>query len=178
MDDEDIARVCHEAIRAMQVIADEAWISPPWDDAAEWQRKAALAGVRAGQGAPDPRAAQEAWCSSKRRDGWTYGPVKDPERKTHPCLVPYEELSAAPEAEGLPPAGDRRDPRGRGPLTEPGTGLPIATERSRREHGHPDAELVRLNSRGRARPEPLTLLFLISYRRSGVCRRASRRSLA
>ena len=43
---------------------------------------------------PTPELLHEAWCSSKRRDGWTYGPVKDPERKTHPCLVPYEELSA------------------------------------------------------------------------------------
>ena len=25
--------------------------------------------------------------------GWTYGPARDDEKKEHPCLVPYEELS-------------------------------------------------------------------------------------
>jgi len=28
----------------------------------------------------------------KRDDGWVYGEVKDPERKTHPCMVPYDDL--------------------------------------------------------------------------------------
>jgi hypothetical protein len=95
MNDDDIARVCHEAIRAMQVIGNEAWISPPWDDAAQWQREAALGGVRAAKVHVDatPEQAHEAWCSFKRSDGWTYGPEKDPQRKTHPCLVEFRELS-------------------------------------------------------------------------------------
>lgn len=28
----------------------------------------------------------------KIEDGWVYGDEKDTEKKTHPCLVPYEEL--------------------------------------------------------------------------------------
>ena len=28
----------------------------------------------------------------KINDGWVYGEVKDAEKKTHPCIVPFEEL--------------------------------------------------------------------------------------
>ncbi|MCS6958407.1 MAG: RyR domain-containing protein, partial [Aquificaceae bacterium] len=32
------------------------------------------------------------WMEEKLSQGWTYGPVRDNEKKTHPNLVPYEEL--------------------------------------------------------------------------------------
>ena len=35
----------------------------------------------------------EVWASGRIADGWTYGDVRDDEKKHHPCLVPYEELS-------------------------------------------------------------------------------------
>ena len=35
----------------------------------------------------------EVWSAGRIADGWTYGPVRDDEKKTHPCLIPYEELS-------------------------------------------------------------------------------------
>lgn len=38
----------------------------------------------------------EVWSSGRMAEGWTYGEVRDDARKTHPCLVPYEEL---PESE-------------------------------------------------------------------------------
>lgn len=38
----------------------------------------------------------EVWAHNRKKEGWRYGPVRDDEKKTHPCLVPYEEL---PEAE-------------------------------------------------------------------------------
>jgi hypothetical protein len=28
----------------------------------------------------------------KEKYGWVYGEVKDAEKKTHPCMVPYEKL--------------------------------------------------------------------------------------
>jgi serine phosphatase RsbU (regulator of sigma subunit) len=33
------------------------------------------------------------WCWDKRLNGWTYGKKNDLERKTHPSLLPYENLS-------------------------------------------------------------------------------------
>lgn len=37
-----------------------------------------------------------AWAAGRIKEGWTYGKVKNPEKKTTPCLVPYDEL---PECE-------------------------------------------------------------------------------
>ena len=36
------------------------------------------------------------WAHRRFADGWTYGPKRDDNRKTHPCVVPHEEL---PESE-------------------------------------------------------------------------------
>ncbi len=38
----------------------------------------------------------DVWSRGRLDAGWTYGPVRDDSRKTHPCLVPYGEL---PESE-------------------------------------------------------------------------------
>lgn len=35
----------------------------------------------------------EVWSIGRIKDGWTYGEQRDDTDKTHPCLVPYEELS-------------------------------------------------------------------------------------
>ena len=35
----------------------------------------------------------ETWAETRISQGWTYGEQRDDEKKTHPCLVPYEELS-------------------------------------------------------------------------------------
>ena len=34
----------------------------------------------------------EVWAETRIRQGWTYGKQRNDELKTHPCLVPYEEL--------------------------------------------------------------------------------------
>ena len=38
----------------------------------------------------------EVWAESRIKQGWTYGEKRNDELKTHPCLIPYEEL---PEVE-------------------------------------------------------------------------------
>lgn len=35
----------------------------------------------------------EVWAKQRIKEGWVYGEKKDSEKKTTPCLVPYEELS-------------------------------------------------------------------------------------
>ena len=40
----------------------------------------------------------EVWAAGRIADGWQYGPVRDDEKKTHPCLIPYEELSEEEKA--------------------------------------------------------------------------------
>jgi RyR domain len=39
--------------------------------------------------------AHETWASQRMRAGWRFGPHRNDEKKEHPCLVPYEELSEA-----------------------------------------------------------------------------------
>ena len=35
----------------------------------------------------------DTWAIARLKDGWTYGVKRDDVAKTHPCLVPYTELS-------------------------------------------------------------------------------------
>jgi hypothetical protein len=37
--------------------------------------------------------AHEMWSQKRLEDGWVYGPKRDDDKKTHPSLVPYEQLS-------------------------------------------------------------------------------------
>jgi hypothetical protein len=38
------------------------------------------------------RHTHDVWAQERLRQGWTYGPRRDDERRRHPCLVPYDEL--------------------------------------------------------------------------------------
>lgn len=90
---ETIARVCHEVNRAIcESFGD--MTQPPWGQAAEWQRDATFNAVRFALENPSaPASAQhDAWMADKHADGWRFGETKDPEAKTHPCLVPFEQL--------------------------------------------------------------------------------------
>lgn len=97
MDDEVIsacAQIAHEANRIYCLTKGDQSQSA-WDDAPEWQRKSALQGVRVALGGATPEQQHESWCEDKVADGWTFGETKDPEAKTHPCLMPYANLPAA-----------------------------------------------------------------------------------
>ena len=39
------------------------------------------------------RNTHENWARLRMAEGWTYGPKRDDATKTHPSLVPYEQLS-------------------------------------------------------------------------------------
>lgn len=89
----DVARVAHEVNRAYcNAIGDTS--QPTWADAPDWQRDSAVNGVTfhlQNVGA-SPSASHESWMAEKVANGWVYGPVKDPEKKEHPCIVPYDQL--------------------------------------------------------------------------------------
>jgi hypothetical protein len=90
---EDIARVVHAANRELQIVQGDPAPSPPWDEAPEYQAREAIAGVLEVLGHDvTPEQSHEAWNDRMRADGWRYGPVKDAEAKTHPCLVPWADL--------------------------------------------------------------------------------------
>ena len=89
----EIARLAHEVNRAYcQAIGDDS--QPAWEDAPDWQRTSAVNGVMFHIREPlaDPDASHQNWLKEKAVAGWKYGPVKDAEKKEHPCYVAYESL--------------------------------------------------------------------------------------
>lgn len=94
---EACARAAHEVNRAYCIaIGDGSQLS--WDEAPEWQRDSARAGIGVALGGATPEEQHEVWLKDKAVAGWKYGPTKDPEKKEHPCFVPYAELPAAQQA--------------------------------------------------------------------------------
>lgn len=87
-----IARICHEANRAYcKTLGDNSHLE--WDQAPEWQRQSARMGVDLHlMGDFGPEASHTAWMKNKIDEGWVYGPIKDAEKKTHPCLVSFGQL--------------------------------------------------------------------------------------
>lgn len=95
MNSDEIARVCHEANRALQQIqgADQIGVAPPWDEEDPDIKASAVNGVEYHlTNVVTPEQSHENWLKFKEADGWVYGPVKDVAAKQHPCMVPYNDL--------------------------------------------------------------------------------------
>jgi hypothetical protein len=88
-----IAVVCHQANKAW-CEANEDYSQKDWEQAEDWQRDSAIKGVEFAIANPDAgdSAQHNAWSADKVAGGWVYGEVKDPVKKTHPSLVPFEQL--------------------------------------------------------------------------------------
>jgi len=93
---EAIAQVCHAANKAYcTTIGDNSQAS--WWDAPDWQKDSARKGVQYHLNNPDslPEDSHNSWLKEKVDAGWVYGEVKDAEKKTHPCIVPFADLPGA-----------------------------------------------------------------------------------
>lgn len=95
---EQVARVAHEVNRAYcQSLDDHS--QPTWETAPEWQRSSARMGADLHtMGNFGPEASHISWMKQKLEEGWKCGPVKDPEKKEHPCIVPFSELPREQQA--------------------------------------------------------------------------------
>lgn len=91
-----IAAACHEVNRQYCLALGDA-SQPTWADAPEWQRESIRKGVLLHIANPDasPGASHASWLQEKLDTGWEFGPVKNPDIKQHPCIVPFEQLSQA-----------------------------------------------------------------------------------
>ncbi|MGB8520801.1 MAG: RyR domain-containing protein [Candidatus Tumulicola sp.] len=60
-----------------------------------WQRNSCIDGVKFKINNPEstPQQIHENWLAHKHADGWVFGEKKDAYKKTHPCFLPYDELS-------------------------------------------------------------------------------------
>ncbi len=93
------AKVCHE-INAAFCRAFGDLSQQSWEEAPEWQRKSAINGVIFHVDNPDANesSSHESWFDEKKNDGWVYGEEKDPIKKTHPCMVDFNDLPAEQKA--------------------------------------------------------------------------------
>jgi hypothetical protein len=98
---ERIAQVAHEANRAWCAATGDN-SQPAWANAPEWQRAAARQQADLHlMGDFGPEASHVAWMQQKLDEGWTWGPVKDAELKTHPCMVPFADLPKEQQAKDV-----------------------------------------------------------------------------
>ncbi len=96
---EQIAKICHEANRAYcQTLGDDSQL--PWEEAPGWQRASAILGVSFHLANPGskPKDSHNEWLKEKEVTGWKYGSIKDPIKKEHPCIMPYEKLPDSQKA--------------------------------------------------------------------------------
>lgn len=99
MQKELIAKVAHSVIAAYCLsLGDESHL--PWDEAPDAIKESVLAGVEMHLQHPDatPEQSHDAWLAHKLEAGWQYGETKDLEAKTHPCILPFDELPAEQRA--------------------------------------------------------------------------------
>jgi hypothetical protein len=90
---ERIARFAHEINRTYcSAIGDNS--QPIWAKAPDWQKESAVKGVKMHLENPAATAkdSHDCWMAEKVAAGWVLGDVKDAEAKTHPAMLPYEEL--------------------------------------------------------------------------------------
>lgn len=93
--DEEIAEVIHEANRVYsRLTGDSDHVA--WADSPDWQKESTISGVAKHRANPNitPEQSHENWLIIKLNDGWKFGPVKDADKKEHPCVLPYKDLSA------------------------------------------------------------------------------------
>ena len=90
---ENIAKVCYEANRAYCAALGD-FSHPMWVMAPDWAKETNIKGVQFHLDNPNskPEDSHRSWCHEKVKTRWVYGKVKDPEKKTHPCLVLFDKL--------------------------------------------------------------------------------------
>ena len=88
-----ICEIAHETIRAFQEANGEQ-AAPAWDDVPAWMVDSTKDSVLKYMLDPkaSPEEAHEVWMHQKREAGWVHGPMKDENKKTHPSMIPYDQL--------------------------------------------------------------------------------------
>ena len=88
-----VAELCHEANRAHCIIHGDN-SQKPWIQASEEIRMSAIQGVLniLRHRHPTPGMSHSNWMKYKAQQGWVYGEKKDEKKKTHPCMVHFNDL--------------------------------------------------------------------------------------
>lgn len=71
---------------------------PAWSDLDQHTQDSVIEGVafvldnHSPETPVTPEACHDNWLEFKQFDGWKYGPIKDAEKKEHPCILPFDAL--------------------------------------------------------------------------------------
>ncbi len=90
---DEVAKVAHEVNKAYcESMGDTT--QPVWSKIHKWQKESLYDGIRYIVANPKitPEQAHENWMKHKVDNGWKYGKVKDPKKKEHPSIKPYNKL--------------------------------------------------------------------------------------
>lgn len=88
-----IAKICYQANKAYcELLGD--YSQEDWQLAPDYARLSSVKGVKYQIANPNstPESLHQEWCRKKELAGWKYGPIKDVDKKVHPCLVSYDKL--------------------------------------------------------------------------------------
>jgi len=85
----------YEAARLQAIAVDAPIVPELWperDEAFRSQFVAYVDGLCQADELPTPEAAHDSWWRAYEEMGWTYGPERSVEHKTHPDMVPFADL--------------------------------------------------------------------------------------
>jgi len=85
----------YEAARAVAFAANAPIVPESWDDRDDVFQRQFLDVIEKQCGpdrSADPEALHDDWVMAYEEMGWKYGSERDPVAKTHPDMVPYDEL--------------------------------------------------------------------------------------
>ena len=91
----EIAEICHAANLGLQAVNGDSQPSDPWWCLPAETQMVVMQGVERALKGATPAELHLSWMVSMQERGWRHGPVKDPQKRTHPNLVPYSELPQA-----------------------------------------------------------------------------------
>jgi len=92
---ENIAKAIYEATRLEAIWSKRSIIPEKWEDRDETFRNQMVEIVTqylSMEKLPTPEQAHNSWMESYFKMGWKYGKERDAVKKTHPDLVPFDEL--------------------------------------------------------------------------------------
>ena len=110
LDLEYIARICHEAQRALGLAFGDQSLEP-WELESNGKRQAVMQGVHFAVAAMKDatgktlldfaREQHDSWFKEHEKRGWVRGPFYSRENKTHPNMTPFDLLSDQQKAKDL-----------------------------------------------------------------------------
>lgn len=89
------ATFVYDAARLAAIAANAPIIPEPWEQREDDFRAQFMLVIErqcSPQRSSSPEELHDSWMQAYQTNGWTYGEIRDPVKRTHPDLVPYDQL--------------------------------------------------------------------------------------